>query len=138
MVERSSRGKTKEQLAAELHIVKNSRTTDAIVSVVQAIIKYGALVWIAHEAYLSIVILSGKHTFASIGITFLAKVPISVGVAWVLAVFAAGYGLRQNKLRKDTVERLHARIKSLETEIDPGRSSSKLTNRGETRPEDKV
>ena len=136
VVKGSGKVKTKEQLAAELKVVKNSRTTEAATSIVQALIKYGTVAWIAHEAYLAIVVLSGKHTFADIGIRFLAEIPVSIGIAWVLAVGAVLYGLRQNKLRKDTVERLQNRIQSLEKTIDPGRSSSQLTTRGDTRPED--
>jgi len=41
------------------------------------------------------------------------------------------------KLKKDAIERMAGRIKELETKMDPGRSSSRLTPRGETRSEDK-
>lgn len=55
---------------------------------------------------------------------------IAVGVGGIL------YGRAQAKLRKDDVEHLQdAKIK-YEKGRDPGRTSSKLTTRGETRPED--
>lgn len=55
---------------------------------------------------------------------------IAVGVGGIL------YGRAQAKLRKDDVEHLQdAKIK-YEKARDPGRTSSKLTTRGETRPED--
>lgn len=57
----------------------------------------------------------------------------------LLIVFGVGgifYGRRQAKLRKDTVERLHPYQEKYEKSIDPNRSSSRLTPRGETRPED--
>lgn len=47
------------------------------------------------------------------------------------------YGIKQSKLRKDTIERLQGSNKALELKVDPGRSSSKLTKRGETREGDK-
>lgn len=39
---------------------------------------------------------------------------------------------RERGIRRNTVERMHAQIKELETEIDPGRTTSGLTPRGET------
>jgi hypothetical protein len=56
------------------------------------------------------------------------------------AIGGAGtiYGLLQRKLRKDTIERLTKRIKTLEENQDPERSSSKLTPRGETPVEEDV
>lgn len=58
---------------------------------------------------------------------------------WILVVIALGavaYGRYQEKLRRDDVERL-SRYKEMYEKIkDPHRSSSRLTPRGETRPED--
>lgn len=59
-----------------------------------------------------------------------------VGLAIIFGVAGIVYGRRESKLRKDTVERLQDRNCRLEREIDPKRSSSQLTPRGDTRPED--
>jgi hypothetical protein len=45
--------------------------------------------------------------------------------------------LKQRKLRRDVVERLSSRVPFLEKQLDPGRTSSKLTDRGDTNPEDR-
>ncbi len=39
---------------------------------------------------------------------------------------------RERKLRRDDTERLHKQIKLLETKLHPGRTSSGLTQRGDT------
>lgn len=131
-------GKSKAQLEAELRVLKRSRTAEGIISTIQATIKYGAIVWISYYAYLSISDLAGKRTFADIGLNFLANFKVTVVLAWIVGIVGIVYGKAQNKLRKDTVERLQSRIALLEGKIDPSRSSSKLTTRGETNPEDRL
>lgn len=59
--------------------------------------------------------------------TFLA---IFLGVTGIL------YGLFERHRRRDAVEHMEGRIRSLEKCLDPNRSSSGLTTRGDTRPED--
>ena len=63
--------------------------------------------------------------------------------SWLLAlagvVFGFGgitYGRLQSKAKKDAIELYHPRVKKLEEALDPKRSSSELTKRGNTRPED--
>lgn len=101
--------------------------------------KWGALAFIGWISYLSVAELAGKVTNANIS----AVLSWPFGPGWIMVVlallFGAGgivYGRRQAKLRKDTIERLHEYQKRYELSIDPNRSSSRLTARGETRPED--
>ena len=65
-------------------------------------------------------------------------VEVSVALSWTVALIGTAYGIQQRKLRRDTVERLQTRNIELEKKIDQKRSSSKLTARGDTRPEDKT
>jgi hypothetical protein len=58
------------------------------------------------------------------------------GSVTLLAVFAIGYGKYQAKLRRDDVEQLSRYKEKYEKSVDPARSSSRLTERGDTRPED--
>ena len=57
---------------------------------------------------------------------------IASGAFFVFGVIGITYGMLQRKLRKDTVEFLHGRIRDAEIATDPGRSSSELTPRGES------
>jgi hypothetical protein len=76
--------------------------------------------------------LAGQETSATINVDFMGNV--------LAGLFGGGgvvYGKQQNELRKNTVERLQKRIKELERKIDNTRSTSGLTERGETNPEDR-
>lgn len=130
--------KSKAQLETELRLIKQSRVGEGIILAVLSFIRWGSLVLIVRYIFLSIESLAGKITLTDIGINFLGEVKVSVALAWTIGIFGAFYGLKQRKLRKDTIERLQLRNTDLETMIDSNRSSSKLTVRGETRPEDKL
>jgi hypothetical protein len=132
------RKKTKAELAMELRLVRSARLSEGIVSVFNNFIPWSAIVILGWFAYKSVEVLAGKTTLADIGVNVLANVNISVAIAWTASFLGTGYGIRQRKLRKDTVERLQQRIQFLEGAIDPKRTSSTLTPRGDTRPEDKI
>ena len=130
--------KSKAQLEAELRLIKQSRVGEGIILAVLSLIRWGSIVLIVRYIFLSIESLAGKITLTDIGINFLGEVKVSIALAWSIGIFGAFYGLKQRKLRKDTIERLQLRNTELESQIDSNRSSSKLTVRGETRPEDKL
>lgn len=128
--------KNAADLRAENRLLRQVRTSEGIVSVVNNMIKWGGLVCMAYLAYRTVSVLAGRVTLANVGIRFLADVRVSEFAAWLLGFGGTFYGVQQRKLRRDTVERLQARITRFEREKDPKRSSSSLTPRGETRPED--
>lgn len=130
-------GKSKAELRAELSAIRKQRRSDTVAAVLVSLIQWAGLVTIAFFAYRSIECLAGQATFADVGIEILADVNVSKALAWVFGASGALYGLRQRSLRKTTVERLQDRVRELETGIDPGRSSSGLTPRGNTNPEDR-
>lgn len=59
-----------------------------------------------------------------------------VGVGVLIASPALSYGRRQRRLRLDTIVRMGARIRQLEAQLDPERSSSGLSSSGETPEEE--
>ncbi len=130
--------KSKAELEAELRVFKKARTTEGIVQVFLNLIKWGAIVLLARYFYLAIVALAGKITLTDITIGFLGNLKVSIALAWGFGIGGIIYGLVERKLRKDNIERLQGRIKTLEQAIDSRRSSSNLTERGDTRPEDKI
>lgn len=113
-------------------------------SVVTNLIRWGFGFLIVREVYRIVAALAGESTFADIGIEIdvlgatLGQTPVSHGIAFLLAVVGLMYGLRQAKLRRDTVERLQGRIRELERGLDPNRTSSGITPRGTTQPEDRI
>jgi hypothetical protein len=130
--------KTKAQLEAELKVLRNARISEGFVHVFNNMIRWGAIVLIVRYGYLSLEALAGKSTLADVAINFLTNVNVSVTLAWTAGVFGVLYGVKQRKLRKDTIQRLQSRIQALESQLDPKRTTSNLTSRGDTRPEDIV
>jgi len=107
-------------------------------SIVNNLIKFGALALIARYGYLAIEALAGKTTLASIIVQFLASVKVTQGLAYVIGLSGCAYGAFQRRLRRTAIARIAARNTERELGIDPGRSSSGLTPRGETNPEDRL
>jgi len=124
--------KSKQQLDYELR----ARLIDRSAAVIETGLKYGALVVIFFFGYASIKSLAGQSTFADIGLRVIGDVRISETIAWLFGAGGVGYGLRQRKLRRDTIERLAPRVRQYEERLDPQRSSTGLPSRGTTRPED--
>jgi hypothetical protein len=113
-----------------------ARRIDRRAMVAESAVRYGCFLGIAWFLYLSVDTLAGRVTFADIGVRFVGQARVSESLAWFLAISGGAYGLRQRKLRRDTIQKQSARIKSLEERIDANRSSSHLSIRGTTRPED--
>lgn len=112
------------------------RVLEIVHTAVQLGIQWGALVWISYLASSAIIALAGKHTFADIGVSILGNFTLSEGTAYVFGGLGVSYGLLQRRIRRDTVERITSRIQELERQIHPERTSSDLSPRGTTRPED--
>jgi hypothetical protein len=132
-----AKAKSRAELQAENRLLRRYRQGETVTSIVTTAIRWTGAIAISWIGYLCIQALSGQQTFADIGVSVLADVRISQALAWLLGGGGVAYGLGQRKLRRDTVERLQGRNQRLERERDPRRSSSQLTPRGETNPEDK-
>jgi hypothetical protein len=109
---------------------------NAIVSVVQSLFKYAAVVACAYFAYRAVAVLAGKQTLASVGLRVLGNVQVSQGVCAVLTGGSILYGVGQRQLRHRAVKRLGKGLSLAEKMIDKGRSSSGLTDTGTTPGED--
>lgn len=68
----------------------------------------------------------------------MADVKIGNAISYVVGGGGLLYGARQKRLKGNTIQKMGAQIKELEAKIDPNRSSSGLTERGKTRPEDEL
>jgi hypothetical protein len=135
--------KTKKQLedenhrlSYELRMVRVSKTTEQIASVANNLIKWVGVVAVFYFLSRGIDSIAGQNTIANIAISLVSDLKINQYLAYALGLGGAGYGVAQRNLRRKTVKRLQGNIVSMEKTIDPGRSSSKLTPEGCTRPED--
>jgi hypothetical protein len=94
------------------------------------------IAWCVHESSVALIAFAGKSSFADLTLRLLAKMSVVLGLSVTLSGISVTLYLRERKLHRDTRERLTARITALELRIDPKRTSSQLTPRGETRRED--
>ena len=120
----------------EREFVYKVRRNDAIAGVLRTLIRYGAVVALAIVLWLIVRELAGKVTFADIGIKLLADVRFSEVVAWGTGAAGIAYGLRERGLRRKVNATLGKRCSDLESAFDSNRTSSRLTETGDTSPED--
>lgn len=84
--------------------------------------------------------LGGQDTSVSIVVSLIltAFFELKFILAIILAAACAGWAVAERILRYRKVEQMQSRIIKLETAIDPGRTSSGLTPKGKTHPQDKT
>lgn len=133
-----AQGKTQAELEDENSFLRTARLSESSVQIGLSFIRWGGIVLVARYIYFSIQALAGTETSADIFVKFLSNLSLSISLSWICAIASILYGLAQRKLRKDTIERLQGRIREFEQEKDSKRSSSRLTERGETRREDRL
>lgn len=121
----------------ELRYAYRVRVVDTIGAIIQTAIPWLAAAAMSWFVYRSIDALAGKQTLADVGIKVLADIKISEAIAYLFGGGGVLYGYKCKRLKADNVERMAGRIAELEKQLDPGRSSSRLTPRGETRPGDR-
>lgn len=111
---------------------------DAKYRTIRTLIRCASMVLIAYFVYLAIKSLAGHDTSLSLlmSLLFDAIVDVKIVVAFTMAGACAVWAVAERALRHRKVDNLHGRIRELETQIDPGRTSSGLTTKGKTNPED--
>jgi len=111
-------------------------------SVVSRMAKWIPICFICWLGYLSIKALAGKSTLSQFGVWIATDLKINKVFSHIVtAMFGCGgvtYGYRERRLRQKNIERMGTQQIELEKLIDAGRSSSRLTKKGRTRPEDRL
>jgi len=101
-----------------------------------AVMMWLTLGYCAHAAAQAFIAYAGQSSYADLSVRLLAN----VSVVWELSLTLSGISVtlyvRERRLHRNTRQRLTARITELELRIDPHRTSSQLTPRGETRKGD--
>jgi hypothetical protein len=114
------------------------RKLDILADAVHLGVPWGCLVLIFLFTFLMVAQLAGKTTLANVGVRVLADIKVSQVLAYMFGAGGLGYGVLERKLRHKKVAHMEGHIKTLEAAFDPSRSSSGLTRKGTTRPEDKI
>lgn len=127
-----------EDKQSELAYKLRFKKIDATVTICKAIAKYACILGSVYFVYRSVAALAGKQTFASVGLSILGNIKVSEGIYIVLTSGGIIFGVGQMQLRRRNIERLTKHSIALEKQLDPKRTSSGLTKRGTTRPEDQT
>jgi hypothetical protein len=133
---KQTKTKSKRELEAELQVLKVSRNADIVTTLGKEAIRWFGISFCVYWIYRIFESLAGETTIASVVVDVLGKVEVTTTITLSAGGFGVLYGLWQRKLRKDTVQRLQSRNTALELKLDPTRTSSLLTARGDSRPED--
>ena len=126
--------KTAAELRLENKILRQSRIVESVTTIVTTGLKCAMLVLIFRYLYLSIDVLAGKTTVASVLLNFLGSLTVSKTLAYLFGGTGVVYGIAERQVRRKTIKRIGGRIKLLEMMIDPDRSSSGLTDKGDPAP----
>jgi membrane protein YqaA with SNARE-associated domain len=100
-------------------------------------IKAAAWVACAYIGFNAATAFAGQSTAVAISLILTALVDAKFALSIALAGAACAWAVAERLLRHRKVEQMQGRLKELEKKIDPGRSSSGLTTKGQTAPKDR-
>jgi hypothetical protein len=118
------------------HSIKYKKL-DIVNSAIQTFLKYGSLVAISAIFASALKILSGKQTLLNVTMLLVAHLKLSEKISYALGLAGILYGYRQRRLRRIVIENMSEHQRRLELSLDPRRTSSKITSKGTTRPDDR-
>jgi hypothetical protein len=121
----------------DLNFRRYSKALESLTSLGSMLIRYGSVVCCFYFMYRTASVLAGRTTVADIGLKMLGSLSITSAVGYALGTAGTIYGLRERKLRRDKTEYLQDRVQKYEKRLDPKRTSSRLTPRGTTNPQDR-
>jgi hypothetical protein len=122
---------------AELEYRLRYKRLDALVIISKSAIKYGFFAFCAYYAFRAIEVLAGKTTVSSIVFSILANFTVRETIYIILAGGGIIYGIGEREMRRRNIRRITDEKNALERILDANRSSSELTTRGTTKPEDR-
>ena len=126
----------KSRIDAELEWAKYAKKWDIIGGICNNLIRWGGVVACCYCSYLMIDALAGKTTATDIVLKAITDLKLDERVLYLLTGGTTFWAIRERKLRKKTIRHIAAQKKELEEHIDPNRTSSNLTETGDTHPED--
>lgn len=131
-----SRSQRQDGRSQDHELRKFAKVIDAVTSLVHALFRYSAIILPFYFMYRTAAVLAGKLTSADIALKLLGSLTINQSVAYTLGVGGILYGLAERGFRRRKTEYFQGRIRELEEQLDPKRTSSRLTTRGTTNPLD--
>lgn len=121
----------------ELEWAKYTKRWDIIGGTFNGLIRWGGVVACFYFLYLTVDSLAGKTTATDIVLKAITDLKLDRGVLYLLTGGTTLWAIRERRLRKKNTKHIAEHIKKLEEHLDPNRTSSNLTETGDTHPEDK-
>ncbi|HEV2351816.1 MAG TPA: hypothetical protein VG028_18445 [Terriglobia bacterium] len=118
------------------HLIKYKKL-EVINTAIQMNLKVGGVVAICAIFASALKALSGRQALLSMTLLLVANLKLSEKISFVLGFGGALYGYRQRRLRGTVIEMMSEHQRKLEQTPDPRRSSSEITPKGTTRPDDR-
>jgi hypothetical protein len=129
--------KLRRPLSAEQRYRVISQVIDAIATTARVGLFCGLFALIGYWTHDVLLAYAGQTTMADVAIRLAADLKLDRTFAYLFGGGGIAYGVVQRQLRRRNIARLTPRSRTLEETIDPHRTSSGLTPRGTTRPEDR-
>ena len=126
----------RSRIHAELEWAKYHKRWDIIGGIFSRLIRWGGIIACFYFLYLIVDSLAGKTTATDIALKAITDLKLDRGILYLLAGGTTIWAVRERKLRKKNTKHISEHIKELEELIDPNRTSSNLTETGDTHPED--
>lgn len=123
------------QTEIQLKYRLRSQLLDSVTAVTLAIIKGFVALGAAYILYLTAAQFAGRYTFAQLALGLNSNIKFGDILSVVFGGGGIAYGKFQEKKKRDAIERIAPQLAKYQQEIDPKRSSSRLTGRGHTPPE---
>ena len=95
------------------------------------------MAYIARQASLAFIAFAGKESTANLALSLMSNINFVFTGSIAISGLSVSLYLRERGQHRGTRKRLAARIMELELKIDPTRASSRLTEEGLTRREDR-
>jgi len=111
--------------------------TDQRYLTLRTLFRCGLGAFVAWTALKAVEALAGQSTSVAMTLIFSVLFEFKLAIAITLAGCCAIWALLERSLRRKKVASLQGRIRSLESGIDPNRTSSGLTPGGKTNPLDR-
>jgi Flp pilus assembly protein protease CpaA len=122
------------------HDVARTFATDQFYRTVRTLIKCTTVAIIFYFGFQALEVLAGQDTKLSVALSFAftALADLKFAAALSVAGGTTAWAIIERGIRLRKVDSMQGRIKHLEQMIDPSRSSSGLTTRGTTNPQDRI
>ena len=133
---RRGEGFSERSRDAELEWAKYNKRWDIIGGIFNRLIRWGGVIVCLYFLSLMVDSLAGKTTATDIALKAITDLKLDRGILYLLTGGTTLWAIRERRLRKGNTKHRAAYTKELEKHIDPNRTSSNLTETGDTHPED--